>query len=245
MAVGRRSPAATALARHPHLAEPVPAGWVRVDLHTHTMWSGDATTTPDELAAAVAETAIDVLCVTDHNAIAGAVRLGRSADFGARVVVGEEVRTTAGELIGLFLTERLPFGLRPEEAAERIRAQGGLVYVPHPFDEMRHCLAEPALVALADAGLLDAVEVFNAKTSLPVLNRKAADFAAARGLPGGAASDAHVPSALGAGYVQMPDFAADEPAAFLAALRAGTVRGHHYDAPRPWQPRIVPSTRNH
>jgi predicted metal-dependent phosphoesterase TrpH len=211
---------------------------VRVDFHSHTMWSGDSTTTPQEIEEAVVESGIDVLCVTDHNSIRGAETL--AAQLPCRVVVGEELRTHAGEIIGLFLTEHVPFGISPAEAAERIRAQGGLVYVPHPYDPMRRNLAEPALVELADADLLDAVEVFNAKTSLAHLNDRAAAFAAERGLPGGAGSDAHVPEAVGAAYVEMPDF--DGPAAFLRSLREGSVVGHHFDAPRRWRPRIVPST---
>lgn len=226
--------------RHPHLAEPRPDGWVRVDMHLHTMWSGDATTTPDELAEAVAETGIDVLCITDHSAIAGAVRL--AGELPCRVVVGEEVRTREGELIGLFLQERLPPGLPCEEVAAEIRAQGGLVYVPHPFDPLRRCLAEDALVRLAGNGLLDAVEALNAKVSLPSLNERGAAFAAEWGLAAGAGSDAHEPSAVGAAYVEMPDFA-DAPS-FLAALSRGRVVGHHYDAPRRWRPRIVPSLKN-
>ena len=94
--------------RHPHLSEPVPTGWVRVDLHSHTMWSGDSTTTPDEIERAVVESGIDVLCITDHNAIAGAVELAERLP--CRVVVGEEMRTSSGELIGLFLTDRVPMG---------------------------------------------------------------------------------------------------------------------------------------
>src|SRR4051812_48915012 len=110
--------------RHPHLGDPLPAGWVRVDMHTHSMWSGDSTTTPDELAQAVADSGIDVLCLTDHNTIAGALRMAESGQLGCRVIVGEEVRTTAGEIIGLFLTDHLPFGLPPAEAVARIRDQG-------------------------------------------------------------------------------------------------------------------------
>ena len=236
--------------RHPHLGEPLAPGRVRVDLHLHTMWSGDATTTPDELAEAVAGTGLDAICVTDHHSVAGAFALtaspersaswGWSAQLGCRVVVGEELRTAAGELIGLFLTERLPFGLAPREAAERIRAQGGLVYVPHPFDPTRHALREDALSGLVADGLVDAIETFNAKTPLASLNRRAADFAAEHGLPAGAGSDAHEPSALGAAYVEVPDF--DGPAPFLAALGEGTVGGPPSAAPRPWRPRIVPST---
>jgi len=95
-------------------------------MHSHTMWSGDSTTTPDEIAAAVADSGIDVLCITDHNAIKGAVDLVDRLP--CRVIVGEELRTHAGEVIGLFLGERIPVGLQPEEAARAIRAQGGIVY---------------------------------------------------------------------------------------------------------------------
>ncbi len=210
-------------------------------MHSHTMWSGDATTTPDELREAVAESGIDVLCITDHGTVNGAIELGES--LGCRVIVGQEVRTSAGEVIGLFLRERLPYGLKPPEAVAAIRDQGGVVYIPHPFDPMRHCLAEDALVALAVSGSIDAVEVLNAKVSLDHLNGRAASFAAEYELAAGAGSDAHVASAVGAAYVEMPDFDADSPAAFLEALAMGRVVGHHYDVPRAWSPRVVPSTK--
>lgn len=240
------TPAPAAVERHPHLAAPLADGLVRVDFHVHTMWSGDATTTPDELAEAVDETGIDVLCITDHHATKGAETL--AGTLRCRVVVGEELKTTAGEIIGLFLSERLPFGLKPHEAASRIRQQGGLVYVPHPFDPTRHCLREDALRALVAEGLVDAVEVFNAKTPLASLNGRAAAFAAECELPGGSGSDAHEPTAVGAAYVEMPDF--DGPSSFLASLRSASasasadrVVGHAYDRPRTWRPRIVPSTK--
>jgi predicted metal-dependent phosphoesterase TrpH len=228
---------ADAVARHPHLAEPREPGRVRVDCHSHSMWSGDSTTTESELVEAVTATGIDVLCVTDHHAIDGARQL--SDALPCRVVVGEEVRSTQGEIIGLFLEERIPFGLTPRETAERIRDQGGLVYIPHPFDPMRRNLVEPALEALASVGLVDAIEVHNAKTSLESLNRRASEFAAAHGLAAGAGSDAHVPDAIGAAYVEIADF--DDPTSFMAALRDSKIVGHHSDPPRRWSPRIVPS----
>lgn len=234
--MGRPHPAA--VARHPHLASEVPAGWVRVDLHSHTMWSGDSTTTPDEIVEAVEQSGIDVLCITDHNAIKGAVQL--RDQLPCRVVIGEELKTHAGEIIGLFLSEHLPFGLPPREAAEAIRSQGGVVYVPHPFDPMRKNLSEAALDDLTGAGLVDAIEVINAKTSLRSLNDRAAQYAQHHGLLAGAGSDAHVPDALGAAYVEMPDF--DGPQEFLAALEHARPIGHHWDHARPWRPRIVPST---
>jgi predicted metal-dependent phosphoesterase TrpH len=225
--------------RHPHLAERPPPGWRRVDLHAHTMWSGDCTTTPAELVDAVAESGIDVLCITDHGTLNGALAL--VDQLPCEVVVGQEVRTHRGEIIGLHLHERVPSGLAPAEVCRRIRDQGGVVYVPHPFDPMRANLAEEVLVELTDLGLVDAVEVRNAKTSLEHVNQRAADFAAEHGLAAGAGSDAHVPEALGAAYVEMPAWST--PADFLAALRQGAVKGHHFDQPRPWRARVVPSTR--
>ncbi len=233
--MGLASPAA--IGRHPHLAAPQAGGVVRVDLHSHTMWSGDSTTTPDEFAAAVEASGLDVVCITDHNAIDGAVTL--AARLACRVIVGEELRTAAGEIIGLFLTERVPMGITHLDAARAIREQGGVVYIPHPFDPMRRNLSETALYELAEADLIDAVEVLNAKTSLASLNRRAAEFAAEFGIVGGAGSDGHVPDALGSAYVEMPDFAT--PHEFLASLSRADVIGHHWDEPRPWSPRIVPS----
>ncbi len=231
------APSSEAVDRHPHLALTQADGTVRVDLHTHTMWSGDSTTTPDEFAAAVTASGLDVVCITDHNAVAGAVELADQLD--CRVIVGEELRTAAGEIIGLFLTERIPTGIGHIDAARAIRDQGGVVYIPHPFDPMRRNMSESALYELAEADLIDAVEVFNAKTSLASLNRRAAEFAAEFGIVGGAGSDGHVPDALGAAYMEIPDF--DGPMQFLASLAAGQIVGHHWDEPRPWSARIVPS----
>lgn len=213
---------------------------MRVDLHSHTMWSGDATTTPEELEEAVVAAGLDIVCITDHATTAGAEKL-RDA-LPVSVVVGEEVRCGEGELIGLFLTERIPPGLSARDAATAIRDQGGVVYVPHPFDPLRKCLAEATLIELADAGLLDAIEGFNAKVSLQSLNRRGVEFAAERGLPIGAGSDAHEPSAFGAAIIDMPAFG--DPESFLDALSTARIAGHHYDAPRQWRPRVVPSTKN-
>lgn len=235
------SGALIAAERHPHLAAECLDGHVRVDMHMHTMWSGDATTTPDELAAAVAESGIDVLCITDHGTTNGALALAASGELGCRIVVGQELRTWAGEIIGLFLVERIPYGVKPEQAVERIREQGGLVYVPHPFDPMRHALRDDVLRSLAADGGIDAIEVLNAKTSLSHLNRQAGSVAGELGLRRGAGSDAHEPSAIGAAYVEMPDFG--DAASFLDALDSGAVCGHYYDRPRQWRARIVPSTR--
>ena len=229
--------ATTAAAEHPHLDDPVEDGWLKVDCHSHTMWSGDCTTTPDELAQAIAEAGIDVLCITDHNVIAGAELL--AAELPCRVIVGEELRVGHGELIGLFLRERVPMGLGAIESARRIRQQGGVVYIPHPFDPMRNCLRSDEIDLLLAEGLVDAIEGRNAKTSLASLNQQAIDYGHLHNLAVGAGSDAHVPGAIGAAYVVMPDF--DGPAAFLDSMGQGRLVGHFYDKARPWTPRIIPS----
>ena len=234
-------PTEEAVARHPHLADTRPEGFVRVDCHSHTMWSGDSTTTVDELLHAVVASGIDVLSITDHSTTNGAFELVDVLP--CRVIVGEELRTGPGELLGLFLTERIPFGTPPEEFCQRVRDQGGLVSAPHPFDPMRHALNPDVLRSLAERGLIDVIEVFNAKISLRHLNEAAAEFAREFDLPGVAGSDAHVPEALGAAYVEMPDFANAQE--FLANLRRGSIVGHHFDRARVWTPRIVPSVKSH
>ena len=211
---------------------------VRVDMHSHTCYSGDAVTTLDELAERIESTDLDVLCITDHHSIRGALE-ALERDVGCRIVVGEEVKTRAGEVIGLFLTERVPHGLGPEETIQRFRDQAGVVYVPHPFDPLRNAMHESVLRQLCAARAVDALEVLNAKVALDHLNQQAAALAEEAGLPGGAGSDAHDPAALGAAYVEMPDF--DGPADFLARLPEGRIVGHRFDRARAWTPRIIPS----
>jgi predicted metal-dependent phosphoesterase TrpH len=213
---------------------PVPDGWVRVDCHLHTVASGDAVTTLDQLAERVARTGIDVVCITDHNVTSAAVAAVAGA-IGSRVIVGEEIRTQAGDVIGLFLAERIPYVLPVAEVVGRIREQGGLVYLPHPFDPLRTSLGAMAGRLCAD-GMADIVEVFNAKIRDQALNAEAAALAAHWGLPGGAGSDAHDPAGVGAACLEMPDF--DGPASFLASLPAARVIGEFRDH-APWYARPV------
>jgi hypothetical protein len=198
------------------------------------MWSGDSTTTPGELAEAIAAAGLDAVAITDHNTIAGAVALADSAESGCPVIIGEEVRTVEGDLIGLFLRDRVPAGLRAAEAAALVRDQGGLVYVPHPGDGARHSLNEAAIGALAGAGLLDVVEVVNSKCPGPY---RGPTFDAARA----GASDAHVPEAVGAAWTEVAACDLTDPASVLAALGEGTPAGAHFDPPRRWSPRVVPA----
>jgi predicted metal-dependent phosphoesterase TrpH len=198
-------------------------GRVRVDCHLHTALSGDAVTTLDQLAERVEQEHLDVVFITDHNVTAGAVAAAERG-IGARVIIGEEIRTRDGDVIGLFLAERIPYVLPLREVTGLIRAQGGLIYLPHPFDAGRSSLGGVA-AELCASGWADVIEVFNAKIEDQQVNRKAADLAARFGLPGGAGSDAHDPEGIGAAYLEMPDF--DGPADFLAALPMATITGEY------------------
>jgi predicted metal-dependent phosphoesterase TrpH len=200
-----------------------PNGWVRVDCHLHTVASGDANLTLEQLAVRAKENSLDVVFVTDHNETSAAVAAS-ALDLGVRIVVGEEIRTPDGDVIGLFLTERIPYVLPLAEVVGRIRAQGGLVYVPHPFDQGRTSLGA-VLPRLCEQGDADVIEVFNAKIADQARNEQAAALAAAYGLPAGAGSDAHDSDGVGAAYLDMPDF--DGPQDFLAALSQARITGEH------------------
>jgi predicted metal-dependent phosphoesterase TrpH len=197
---------------------------IRVDCHLHTALSGDAVTSIDELAERVEQERLDVVCITDHNVTAAAVAAAERG-IGARVIVGEEIRTTKGDVMGLFLAERVPYVLPLPEAVGLIKAQGGLVYLPHPFDPGRSTLDPASSAQLCADGLADVIEVFNAKIEDQEHNRRAATLAERYGLPGGAGSDAHDPEGIGAAYLEMPDF--DGPREFLAALRQATITGEY------------------
>lgn len=176
------------------------------------------------MLARARERGLQVIAVTDHNTTSGALATRDLAlrEFPeVRVIVGEEVRAREGEVLGLFLTEDVPRGLSAAETIDRIHAQGGLAGAPHPFDPFRHGLGRDGLSSLIDK--LDFIEGLNARMTIDRHNEDAREFAAQRGTPLTAASDAHSAREVGRCYVEMPDFAT--PAEFLAALAQGTLRG--------------------
>ena len=175
---------------------------VRVDCHLHTAASGDAVTTLDQLAERARQEGLDVVCITDHNVTAAAVAAA-GRDLGVRIIVGEEIRTPDGDMIGLFLTERIPYVLPLAEVIARIRAQGGLVYAPHPFDEDRSSLG-PVLPDLCAAGAVDIIEVFNAKIARRDRTSGPPPWPPLTDCPGGAGSDAHDPPGIGAATWRCP-----------------------------------------
>jgi len=193
---------------------------MRIDLHCHTCYSRDSLTTLDALLHWMDRRGIDKVAVTDHNTIAGALAFRDQAP--ERFVVGEEIKTTRGELIGLFLHEEVPPGLSPEETIVRIRAQGGLVGVSHPLARWRgEAVGVEALKSIRQE--LDFLEVFNARITMSRDNQLAEEMAARWNLPGSAGSDAHAPFEVGRAYVDMPAF--DGPQEFLENLARGQVTG--------------------
>ncbi len=192
---------------------------LKADLHVHTWRSQDSISTPDEIVRHCVAVGITCLAVTDHNTISGALEVERIAPF--KVIVGEEMLTTRGEIIGLFLSEEIPPHLPPVETVARIKAQGGLACVPHPFDRFRpHSrLRRDVLEGLVPD--IDLIEVFNSRTYLRRDSERALQFAENHGLPGVAGSDAHVVGEIGRSYVEMPEFSDAEQ--FRLALSQATI----------------------
>jgi predicted metal-dependent phosphoesterase TrpH len=195
---------------------------VKIDTHLHTYLSADCAVTPHQVVAAAQRRGMDALAVTDHDEVAGAYAVKAIAPF--PVIIGEEIKTSAGDLIGLFIQERIPPGLPPLETARLVREQGGLTAVPHPFDRLRGSRMRPESIdALVEAGLLDMLEVFNSRTTLPADNMRARAYALRHALPMCAGSDAHSVGEYGQAYVEMEPF--DGPASYLANLRTATLHG--------------------
>ncbi|MGA2928902.1 MAG: glycosyltransferase [Solirubrobacteraceae bacterium] len=188
---------------------------IDVDLHMHTDHSYDCATPVEVLLAEARARGLGAIAVTDHNEISGAHEALAKAD-GVKVIVGEEVKTAGqGEVIGLFIEERIPRGLTLQETIAEIKRQGGLVYVPHPFDRLHSVPDYEHLLDVLDD--VDAIEVFNPRIAINEFNDEAVRFAAKYRIPAGAGSDAHVPQGLGSVRIRMRDF--DGPKEFLESLR--------------------------
>ncbi len=187
-----------------------------VDLHCHTSASFDSLASPAAVARAAAGRGLTHLAITDHDRIDGALEARAKAPEGLTIIVGEEVRTTDGDLICLFLERPIPSGLEPMETIELVRAQGGLVGIPHPFDRFRGSLLRDARLATL-ATNVDWVESHNARVIGHAGNEKAALFALEHGLPGVAVSDAHSVMEVGIAYTVL-DGVPDDAAGLRAAL---------------------------
>jgi len=195
--------------------------WIVADLHLHTSWSHDCSIDVDELLDHAEAEGLGAIAITDHNVFGGAQEAVERAR-GRRLIVipGEEVKTAEqGEVIGLFLRQEIPRGMSFGETIAAIRAQGGLVYLPHPFDRM-HAIPEPATLHrhLAE---IDVFEVYNARLLFEAYNEEALRFARKYNLTPGAGSDAHVLAGVGTGAVRMRRFSGPEE--FLVSLHDAEV----------------------
>ncbi len=189
---------------------------IDVDLHMHTDHSYDCATPVEVLLAEARARGLGAIAVTDHNEVSGALDAREKAPPGLKVIVAEEVKTAEqGEVIGLFIEEKIPRGMTLGETIAEIKRQGGLVYVPHPFDRLHSVPDYEHLVDVLDE--VDAIEVFNPRVAISEFNDEAVRFAAKYRIPAGAGSDAHVPQGLGSVRIRMRDF--DGPDEFLESLR--------------------------
>ncbi len=215
---------AIASRRHP-VAAPSEVGrrltareFIHVDLHMHTDHSPDCATPVATLLDAAKRAGLGAIAVTDHNEVSGAheARSQAGRDGGIKVIVAEEIKTAdQGEVIGLFIEEKIPRGMTLQETIAAIRGQGGLVYVPHPFDRLH---AVPDYEHLLDVvEQVDAIEVFNPRVAFSAFNEEAARFAAKYRIVAAAGSDSHVAAGLGSVKIRMRDF--DGPEEFLESLR--------------------------
>jgi predicted metal-dependent phosphoesterase TrpH len=189
----------------------------RIEFHCHTIFSKDSLTRPENLVNTCRRKGIDRVVVTDHNTIAGA-RAAQALDP-ERVIVGEEIMTTRGEILAAFVSEEIPKGLTPQETIRRLKDQGAFISVSHPFDTMRkggwkeHDLLE----ILPD---VDAIEVYNSRCMKPSFNREARQFAEKHNIAGTVGSDAHVTFELGRSLLLLDPFEGAEE--LRKIIRTGT-----------------------
>ena len=210
-----------------------------LDLHCHSSASFDSVASPERLMAKAHRIGLTHLAITDHERIDGALRARDRAPEGLTIIVGEEVRSADGDMIGLYLERAVPPGLSAAETAAAIHEQGGLVGLPHPFDRFRSSGGSQAaaqqrtLDALVAA--VDYIEIHNARAYRDA-NPLAAAFAETRGLPGTASSDAHSVIELGVAQTVVPGLV-DGPAALLALLPDATIlKGRASYLVRGWTP---------
>jgi predicted metal-dependent phosphoesterase TrpH len=187
------------------------------DFHMHSEYSHDCTTPIAEVVERALAAGLGAIAVTDHNTIAGGVAARHHVaahGLDLHVVVGSEIKTTTGEVIGLYLKEEIPRGMEFATTVEAIRAQGGVVYVPHPFDRL-HAVPDPALLRrLVDQ--IDVIEACNGRLYREAFNRQARAFAERHDVLIGAGSDAHVGEGIGTAALDLPRFS--DPESLLVAL---------------------------
>jgi predicted metal-dependent phosphoesterase TrpH len=199
---------------------------IEVDLHMHTDHSGDCATPVEVLLQTARDRGLGAIAITDHNEVSGALEAAAIAKGmdDLKVIVAEEVKTAEqGEVIGLFLEEKIPKGLTMAETIAAIREQGGLVYVPHPFDRFHSVPDYEHLLDIVEE--VDLLEVFNPRVALTAFNEEAVRFAGKYRIIPAAGSDSHVAQGLGSVRQRIHDF--DGPADFLEAMRDADITRKH------------------
>ncbi len=200
---------------------------MKIDLHCHTQYSWDCVTPIEAIPPRMIETGIRVQAITDHNNIEGALaarRLVQKEYPQLDIIVGEEVLTDEGEIIGLFLKEHIPRGLSAIETIARIRGQGGLVLLPHGFDPLKKLRLRPD-VRNELRNQIDIIETFNARVNRDKWNQAAAHYAEESGAYQSSGSDAHTLRDIGGAWVEAPYMRIDTPADLLKALEGGVPVG--------------------
>ncbi len=175
---------------------------IRVDFHTHSTASPDGGVSADEYLQLLADNTLDCIAITDHDTIAEAKRLHR--ELGDKIIVGEEIGTRQGEVIGLFLSKPIPGGQELVETVRAIKAQGGLVYLPHPFETVRKGVKKTDAEQILDQ--IDIVEVYNGRAVAQNKGPEATVWARLHHKPGAAASDAHGIKGVGSAFTTIDEF---------------------------------------
>lgn len=193
---------------------------IKADLHIHSEYSMDCNTPLKKIISRCQELGINCIAIADHGTTEGALKIQEMAPF--TVIVAEEILTPHGEIMGMFLKETIPSGLSVEETISRIRAQGGLVNIPHPFETIRGSALKSKIIEEI-VGQINLMEVLNSRSPSPASSTKAQAFTQKHGIAQGAGSDAHTIFEIGHAYVEMPEFQGRDE--FLQALSQGKICG--------------------
>lgn len=194
----------------------------KVDLHTHSIASPDGGISARQYEQALTSGRLDVIAITDHNSTEFALLMQQQ--LGDRIIVGEEIMTTRGEIIGLYLTQTIPSGLSPAETIDQIRAQGGIVYIPHPFETIRSGLTPQTLEEIADT--IDLIEICNGRAFLQNRSSQTVVWSRLNNVVGAASSDAHGSLGIGKTYSSLAEIPTKET--LVSLLQRAT---HHTGRP--------------
>jgi hypothetical protein len=205
---------------------------LRADFHSHSNYSRDSVIGPEAFVDGCVRKGVTCIAVTDHNEIEGAFVIEKLAAERAtgrlKVIVGEEVKTAEGEIIGLFLKDLVARGMSPEDTIDAIHEQGGLAVIPHPYDIFRRSVLTDEAIERVKTKV-DAIEGFNCRNILARHDRKARDTAAGVDKPTTLGTDSHCPWELGGALLELDDF--ETPYELVQSLRSGRIVGHRS---KPW-----------